>query len=148
MAVVALLSATALLVQRGRATAAAPPNHDCPSVTTLDGFGHGHPLVIQTRNMSCTEALTVIRAMVSGVGVTFSGNPDNASSFRWKLYGLPGWTCFGDGSGFPGHGGRRLHKWSRHRRVVSRLTKPARKRASLAGTPSRSCEKQRRWFCC
>jgi hypothetical protein len=104
IAVVALLSATALLVQRGRATAAAPPNHDCPSVTTLDGFGHGHPLVVQTRNVSCTEALTVIRAMVSGVGVTFSGNPDNASSFRWKLYGLPGWTCFGDGSGFPGHG--------------------------------------------
>jgi len=37
--------------------------------------------------------------------VTFVGNPEGpASQFRWKLYGLPGWTCFGDGSGFPGHG--------------------------------------------
>jgi hypothetical protein len=41
----------------------------------------------------------------SGVGVTFVGNPEGpASQFRLKLYGLPGWTCYGDGSGFPGHG--------------------------------------------
>ena len=47
----------------------------------------------------------MVRAMESGVGVTFVGNPEGpASQFRWKLFGLPGWTCFGDGSGFPGHG--------------------------------------------
>jgi hypothetical protein len=57
------------------------------------------------RNVSCAEALTVVRAKESGIGVTFVGNPEGpASQFRWKLYGLPGWTCFGDGSGFPGHG--------------------------------------------
>jgi hypothetical protein len=103
MAVV-LLGGTALLVQHGRATAYAQPNHQCPSVSTLNGFGHGDSLRISTRDASCAEALGVVRAMVSGVGVTFSGDPNNAGSFRWKLYGLPGWTCHGDGSGFPGHG--------------------------------------------
>jgi hypothetical protein len=101
---VGLLSGTALFVQRGRATAYAPPNHQCPAVPSLNGFTRGYPILMQTRNVSCAEALTVVRAMRSNIGVTFSGNPDNASSFRWKLYGLPGWTCFGDGSGFPGHG--------------------------------------------
>jgi hypothetical protein len=44
----------------------------------------------------------MVQAMESGVGVTFVGDPEGpASQFRWKLYGLPGWTCFGDGSGFP-----------------------------------------------
>jgi hypothetical protein len=102
---VALLSGTALLVQHGRATASAPPNHNCPSVSTLNGFKPADPLRISTRDASCAEALVVVRAMVSNVGVTFIGNPEGpASQFRWKLYGLPGWTCFGDGSGFPGRG--------------------------------------------
>jgi hypothetical protein len=98
---VALLGGTALLVQHGRATAYAPANHRCPSVSTLNGFKRGHAIRILTRDVSCAEALGVVRAMESGIGVTFSGNPENASSFRWKLYGLPGWTCYGDGSGFP-----------------------------------------------
>jgi hypothetical protein len=39
---------------------------------------------------------------MSDVGVTFVGNPEGAADqFRWKLYGFPGWTCYGDGSGFP-----------------------------------------------
>jgi hypothetical protein len=101
----ALFGGAALLVQHGRATAYAPPNHQCPSVSTLNGFGHGYPLRISTRDASCAEALVVVRAMTSGVGVTFLGNPEGpADQFRWKLYGLPGWTCYGDGSGFPGHG--------------------------------------------
>ena len=40
--------------------------------------------------------------MESQVGVTFIGNPEGAAyQFRWTIYGLPGWTCHGDGSGFP-----------------------------------------------
>lgn len=102
---VALLGGTALLTEHGRATAFSPPNHNCPAVPTLRSFKRGYPILIQTRNVSCTQALTMVRAMESGVGVTFVGNPEGpASQFRWKLYGLPGWTCFGDGSGFPGHG--------------------------------------------
>jgi hypothetical protein len=100
-----LFGGVALLVQHGRATAYAPPNHECPSVPLLTGFKRGYPILIQTRNVSCAEALTVVRAMESNIGVTFIGNPEGpASQFRWKLYGLPGWTCHGDGSGFPGHG--------------------------------------------
>ena len=65
----------------------------------------GYPILIQTRNVSCAQASTMVQAMESGVGVTFVGNPEGpASQFRWKLYGLSGWTCFGDGSGFPGRG--------------------------------------------
>ena len=102
---VALLSGTALLVQHGRATAYAPPNHQCPPVPSLNGFTRGDPILVQTRNVSCAEALTVVRAKESNIGVTFVGNPEGpASQFRWKLYGLPGWTCYGDGSGFPGRG--------------------------------------------
>jgi hypothetical protein len=102
---VALLSGTALLVQHGRATAFAQPNHQCPSVPTLNGFKRGYAIRISTHDVSCAEALGIVRAMVSHVGVTFVGNPEGAASqFRWKLYGLPGWTCYGDGSGFPGHG--------------------------------------------
>jgi hypothetical protein len=105
VAMVALLSGTALLAQHGRATAFAPPNHQCPAVPSLTGLKRGYPILIQTRNVSCAEALTIVRAMASNIGVTFVGNPEGpASQFRWKLYGLPGWTCFGDGSGFPGHG--------------------------------------------
>jgi hypothetical protein len=103
--VVALLGGLTLLVQHGRATAYAPPNHKCPAVSSLNGFENGYPILIQTRNVSCTQALSVVQAKESGIGVTFVGNPDGpASQFRWKLYGLPGWTCYGDGSGFPGHG--------------------------------------------
>ncbi len=103
--VVALLGGVALLVQHGRATAYAPPNHQCPAVSSLNGFKRGYPILIQTRNVSCTQALSIAQAKESGIGVTFVGNPDGpASQFRWKLYGLPGWTCYGDGSGFPGHG--------------------------------------------
>lgn len=99
------LSGTALLVRHGQATAYAPPNHQCPSVPTLKGFGRGYPLRISTRATSCTEALGIARAMMSGVGVSFVGNPEGgAYQFRWKLYGMPGWTCHGDGAGFPGHG--------------------------------------------
>src|ERR1700690_2970025 len=103
---VALLSGTALLVvQHGRATAFSAPDHHCPAVPTLRSFKRGYPILIQTRNVSCAQALTMVQAMESGVGVTFVGNPEGpASQFRWKLYGLLGWTCFGDGSGFPGHG--------------------------------------------
>lgn len=97
---VALLGGVGLLVQHGRANAA-PATHRCPSVSTLDVFKHGPALRILTSDVSCTEALAIVRAMVSGIGVTFSGNPENAGSFRWKLYGFPGWTCYGDGSGFP-----------------------------------------------
>src|ERR1019366_6469279 len=102
---VAVLGGAALLAGHGRATAFSPPNHRCPAVPSLSGFKHGYPILIQTRNVSCAQALTIVQAMESGVGVTFVGNPEGpASQFRWKLYGLPGWTCFGDGSGFPGHG--------------------------------------------
>lgn len=102
----ALIAGTALLVQHGRATAFAPPNHQCPLVPTLNGLKRGYPIRMSTRGVSCAEALVFVRAMESGVGVSFVGNPEGpASQFRWKLYGLPGWTCFGDGSGFPGHGG-------------------------------------------
>jgi hypothetical protein len=102
---VALLGGVGLLAQHGRATAFAPPNHRCPAVPSLNELKRGYPILIQTRNVSCAEALTVVRAKESSVGVTFVGNPEGpASQFRWKLYGLPGWTCYGDGSGFPGHG--------------------------------------------
>jgi hypothetical protein len=102
---VALLGGTALLVRHGRATAYAPPNHHCPAVPSLNELRRGYPILIQTRNLSCAEALGVVRAKESSVGVTFVGNPEGpASQFRWKLYGLPAWTCYGDGSGFPGHG--------------------------------------------
>jgi hypothetical protein len=103
--VVALLGGVGLLVQHGRATAFTPPNHQCPSVSTLNGVTHSYPLRISTHDVSCTEALGIVRTMVSGVGVTFVGNPEGAAAqFRWKLYGFPGWTCYGDGAGFPGHG--------------------------------------------
>jgi hypothetical protein len=103
--VVVLIAGTALLVQHGRATAYAPPNHQCPSVPTLKGFKRGFAIRISTRGVSCAEALVVVRARESDVGVTFIGNPEGpASQFRWKLYGLPSWTCYGDGAGFPGHG--------------------------------------------
>ncbi len=100
---VALLGGTVLLAQHGRATAyPAQASHQCPSISTLNGFEHGAPLRILTRDVSCAEALGIVRAMLSGVGVTFVGNPNGpASQFRWKLYGFPGWTCYGDGSGFP-----------------------------------------------
>jgi hypothetical protein len=105
IAAVALLGGMALLTGHGRATAFSSPNHNCPAVPTLRSFKHGYPILMQTRNVSCAQALTFVQAMESGVGVTFVGNPEGpASQFRWKLYGLPGWTCFGDGSGFPGHG--------------------------------------------
>jgi hypothetical protein len=99
---VVLLGGTALLVQHGRATAYAPPDHRCPSVPTLYAFKRAPAIRILTHDVSCTEALGIVRAMISGVGVTFVGNPNGpASQFRWKLYGFPGWTCYGDGSGFP-----------------------------------------------
>lgn len=99
---VALLGGAALLVQLGGATAYAPANHQCPSVATLHGFKRAAAIRILTRDVSCAEGLGVVRAMESDVGVTFVGNPEGpASQFRWKLYGLPGWTCYGDGSGFP-----------------------------------------------
>ena len=102
---VALLGGTALLVQHGRATAYGPTDHQCPSVPTLNGFKRGYALRISTHDASCAEALEMARAMESGVGVTFVGNPEGAAyQFSWKLYDLPGWTCHGDGSGFPGHG--------------------------------------------
>jgi hypothetical protein len=102
---VALLSGAALLVQHGRATAYGPTNHRCPSVPSLNGFNRGYAIRISTHGASCAEALGIVRAMVSNVGVTFVGNPEGpASQFRWKLYGYAGWTCHGDGSGFPGHG--------------------------------------------
>ena len=68
-----LFGGVALLVQHGRATAYAPPNHECPSVPSLTGFKRGYPILIQTRNVSCAEALTVVRAMESNIGVTFIG---------------------------------------------------------------------------
>jgi hypothetical protein len=99
---VALFGGTVVLVQQGGATAAAPTNHECPSVSTLNGFKRAPAIRIFMHGMSCSEALGIVRAMVSGVGVTFVGNPEGgAYQFRWKLYGFPGWTCFGDGSGFP-----------------------------------------------
>jgi hypothetical protein len=102
---VAALGGTALLAGHGRATAFSPPNHNCPAVPSLSGFKHGHPILMQARNVSCAEALSIVQAKESGIGVTFVGNPEGpASQFRWKLYGRPGWTCFGDGAGFPGHG--------------------------------------------
>jgi hypothetical protein len=102
---VALLGGVALLTEQGRATAFAAPNHHCPAVPTLRNFKRSYPILIQTHDVSCAQALTMVRAMESGVGVTFVGDPKGpASQFRWKLYGLPGWTCYGDGSGFPGHG--------------------------------------------
>ncbi len=102
---IALLACAALLVQHGRATAYGPTDHQCPSVPSLNGFKRGYAIRISTHDVSCAEALGVVRAMVSDIGVTFVGNPEGpASQFRWKLYGLPGWTCYGDGSGFPGHG--------------------------------------------
>jgi len=102
--VVVLLAGAAVLVLHGRAAAVVPANHHCPSVSTFNegGFKHGAGIRILTHDASCAEALGVVRAMVSGIGVTFIGNPEGgAYQFRWKLYGLPGWTCYGDGSGFP-----------------------------------------------
>jgi len=102
---VALFGGMSLLAGHQRASAYSPPNHHCPAVPTLRGLKRGYPILIQTRNVSCALALTMVQAMESGVGVTFIGNPEGpASQFRWKLHGLPGWTCYGDGSGFPGHG--------------------------------------------
>jgi hypothetical protein len=102
---VALLVCVALFVQHGPATAFSPPNHRCSSVPSLNGFKPGYAIRISTHSVSCTEALGIVRAMVSGIGVTFVGNPEGpAAQFRWKLHGFPGWTCYGDGSGFPGHG--------------------------------------------
>jgi hypothetical protein len=99
---VAVLTCVALLVQYGRATANVPANHQCPSVSTLNAFKRGPAIRILTHSVSCAEALGIVRAMLSGVGVTFVGNPNGAAAqFRWKLYGFPGWTCYGDGSGFP-----------------------------------------------
>ncbi|MGO9490530.1 MAG: hypothetical protein ACLQBB_16090 [Solirubrobacteraceae bacterium] len=99
---VAVLGGTALLVQQGGATVAAPTNHKCPLVSTLNGFKRTPAIRSFTHDVPCSEALGIVRAMVSGVGVTFVGNPEGgAYQFRWKLYGFPGWTCFGDGSGFP-----------------------------------------------
>jgi hypothetical protein len=99
---VAVLVCAAFLVQHGRATAFSPPNHQCPSVPTLNVFKRGPAIRILTHDVSCAAALGIVRAMLSGVGVTFVGNPNGAAAqFRWKLYGLPGWTCYGDGSGFP-----------------------------------------------
>jgi hypothetical protein len=103
--VTALFSGAALLVQHGRATAYAQPNHRCSAVPSLNGLQRGYPILIQTRNLSCAQALAIVQAKESGIGVTFVGNPRGpAAQFRWKLYGLHGWTCYGDGSGFPGHG--------------------------------------------
>ena len=97
-----LLSGTAVLARHGHATAYAAADHRCPSVPTLYAFKRGPALRIIARGVSCAEALGIVRAMTSGVGVAFVGNPNGpASQFRWKLYGFPGWTCFGDGSGFP-----------------------------------------------
>jgi hypothetical protein len=105
IAAVVVLSGAALLAQHGRATAYAPPNHRCSTVPSLNGLKRGYPILIQTLNVSCAQALIIVQAKESGIGVTFVGNPEGpASQFRWKLYGLPGWTCYGDGSGFPGHG--------------------------------------------
>jgi len=99
---VALLSGTALLVQHGRATAYAPTTQTCPTVQTLHGFKRSAAIRSFTHDASCAEALEMVRAMESQVGVTFIGNPEGAAyQFRWKIYGLPGWTCHGDGSGFP-----------------------------------------------
>lgn len=101
---VTLLGGVGLLVQHGRATAFTPTDHQCPSVTSLNGFKRGYAIRVSTHSVSCADALGIVRAMVSGIGVTFVGNPEGpASQFRWKLYGFPGWTCFGDGSGFLGH---------------------------------------------
>lgn len=65
--------------------------------------GNSSPAIrIFTLDAPCAEGLGIVRAMVSGVGVTFVGKPNGgAYQFRWKLYGFPGWTCYGDGSGFP-----------------------------------------------
>jgi len=99
---VVLLGGAGLLMQQGGATAEAPTNHQCPSVPTLYNFKRGPAIRSFTHDVSCAEALRIVRAMVSGVGVTFVGNPEGgAYQFRWKLYGFPGWTCYGDGSGFP-----------------------------------------------
>ena len=99
---VALLGGAALVVQHGRAAAYAPTSHTCPVVPTLHGFKAGPAIRSFTRDASCAEALEMVRAMESGVGVAFLGNPEGAAyQFRWKIYGLPGWTCHGDGSGFP-----------------------------------------------
>jgi hypothetical protein len=102
IAVVVLLAGTALLVRQGGATAQAPASHACPLVPTLNGFKRARAIRSFTHDVSCAEALAIVRAMVSNVGVTFVGNPEGAAyQFRWKLYGFPGWTCYGDGSGFP-----------------------------------------------
>lgn len=102
---VAVLACTALFGSRDLATAYVPANHHCPSVPSLNGFRRGYAIRISTHDASCAEALGMARAMESGIGVSFVGNPNGpASQFRWKLYGFPGWTCYGDGSGFPGHG--------------------------------------------
>ena len=76
IAAVALLGGTALLTGHGRATAFSAPNHNCPAVPTLRSFKRGYPILIQTRNVSCAQALTFVQAMESGVGVTFVGNPE------------------------------------------------------------------------
>lgn len=102
VAVALLAAGAALLVERGRATAEAPADHRCPSVSTLNGFKRGPAIRSFTHDASCAEALGIVRAMVSRVGVTFVGNPEGgAYQFRWKLDGFPGWMCYGDGSGFP-----------------------------------------------
>ncbi len=97
------IAAIMLLVLAVPAAHAYPaPTHECPSVSTLYGFKHAASLRLLTRSASCAEALGIVRAMISHVGVTFVGNPEGAAGqFRWTLYGFPGWTCHGDGSGFP-----------------------------------------------
>lgn len=102
---VALLALALPSTAAARAPAAAnwptvSARHRCPVVAS-EGLRSPVSIRLFTHGLSCARALEVARAMISGVGVTFSGDPNDASTFRWTLYGLPGWTCFGDGSGFP-----------------------------------------------
>lgn len=97
-----LLLPSAALAEPGTDTAYGVLHRQCPSVPMLYGFKRSASLRLLTRGASCAEALGIVRAMLSRAGVSFVGNPNgSASQFRWKLYGYPGWTCHGDGSGFP-----------------------------------------------
>ena len=53
--------------------------------------------------MAAKRLIAIVAAALLGVDVTFVGNPGGwrGSSFRRKLDGIPGWTWYGDGSGFP-----------------------------------------------
>jgi hypothetical protein len=119
---VALLSGTALLVPHGRATASAPANHQCPPVSSLDGFAHGAAIRILTRDVSCAEVLVVVPAKESNMGVDLQRQSRQRGQLPLEALRFARLDMLRRRQRLPRRRGRRdLRKGQRHRRVVSRL---------------------------